>query len=314
MIDTYYTLIRREFWERRGTFLVLPLVMMAGFISLMLLMFLLFGLVGIETSIDVSDSDEHGSREWHYESDQASLQELLSHLVTQLDHMPTSERMQAIRGGLFGIGAPFQVVLWLVVFFYMLGALYDDRKDRSILFWKSMPVSDRDTVLAKLLAGGVIVPLVYAACAMGTQLAVLSIGSLFVVGEGLPLWEAVWEPARLLYAWGEMFILSISQLAWGLPFYGWLLLVSATARNVPLAWAVGLPIGVAFVEGIVRFDQTSIVPWFWSHWGSLYMMRLDENWRGLPEHLFSQSTLTGVVLGIAMLVAAIWRRGKADEI
>ena len=49
-------------------------------------------------------------------------------------------------------------MLGFVVFFYCLGSLYDERKDRSVLFWKSLPVSDRDTVLSKALSALVVAP------------------------------------------------------------------------------------------------------------------------------------------------------------
>ena len=72
---------------------------------------------------------------------------------------PTKERY--LRSGLQGLAAPLLCILWLVVFFYLLGALYEERRDRSILFWKSMPVSDVMTVASKLVTALLVVPLVY---------------------------------------------------------------------------------------------------------------------------------------------------------
>ena len=50
------------------------------------------------------------------------------------------------------------IVLGVVVFFFCLGALFDDRKDRSVLFWKSLPISDQATVLSKVAMALVVAP------------------------------------------------------------------------------------------------------------------------------------------------------------
>ena len=53
---------------------------------------------------------------------------------------------------LFGWGIPFYIAAGVVVVVYLLDCLYGERRDRSILFWRSLPVSDTQTVLAKARA------------------------------------------------------------------------------------------------------------------------------------------------------------------
>ena len=64
------------------------------------------------------------------------------------------------------IEAPYDMVAMMLMFtsfivgvFYCLDALHGERRDRSILFWKSLPVSDLTTVLSKLSIPLVVLPL-----------------------------------------------------------------------------------------------------------------------------------------------------------
>ena len=56
------------------------------------------------------------------------------------------------------------LVMGTVGFFYCIDALYADRADRSVLFWKSLPLSDAETVLSKFATAAVLIPLVAEIC------------------------------------------------------------------------------------------------------------------------------------------------------
>ena len=62
---------------------------------------------------------------------------------------------------------------FLVGVFYCLDALHGERRDRSILFWKSLPVSDLTTVLAKASVPCRVLPPRAFALALATQLMLL---------------------------------------------------------------------------------------------------------------------------------------------
>jgi len=130
--------------------------------------------------------------------------------------------------------------------FYCLDALYGERRDRSILFWKSLPVSDTTTVLSKAAIAFVVLPVITIAATIVVHLVMLIVSSIIVVtrgGDAGALWRIV-SPLdlamRLTYH-----IWSIHVL-WYAPFFTWLLLASAWARRAPFIWA-GVPIVAAIV-------------------------------------------------------------------
>jgi ABC-2 type transport system permease protein len=142
--------------------------------------------------------------------------------------------------------APIMLATFLVGLFYSLDALYGERRDRSILFWKSLPVSDRTTVLSKAVIPLGLLPLIAFALSVATFFVLLFWGTLVLSGSGVGparLWTEVryvQEPLIMLYG------LTVHSL-WFAPIYAWLLLVSAWARRTPVLWAA-LPLAIPLVE------------------------------------------------------------------
>ena len=137
-----------------------------------------------------------------------------------------------------------------VAFFYCLDALYGERRDRSILFWKSLPVSDLSTVLSKASIPLFILPLLAFTITVVLQLTMLVLSSIVLLGSGISptiLWSHVplFQMSLMLF----YHLLGMHGLYYA-PIYGWLLLVSAWARRAPFLWA-GLPLlAVGMVEKI----------------------------------------------------------------
>jgi ABC-2 type transport system permease protein len=139
---------------------------------------------------------------------------------------------------------------FIVGIFYSLDALYGERRDRSILFWKSLPVSDLTAVLAKLAIPLVILPLLSFAVTIVTQWIMLLLNSLVVLGSGGNV-AALWAHSSFLHFSVILLyhLLTVHGL-WYAPLYGWLLLVSAWARRAPFIWAALPPFVVWGVEKI----------------------------------------------------------------
>jgi ABC-2 type transport system permease protein len=141
------------------------------------------------------------------------------------------------------VGAMFYVVMSVYATWYLLDCLYADRRDRSILFWKSLPISDAKTVLSKLVVGMVLVPLVYFAAADTTALIaafILSIRARASIGSAL--WQPdVWWQIQVLWVY-----CIVTTAIWYLPIAGWLMLVSAWAKRAVMLWAI-LPPLVAYI-------------------------------------------------------------------
>jgi ABC-2 type transport system permease protein len=156
------------------------------------------------------------------------------------------------------------LTMFLVGIFYCMDALHGERRDRSILFWKSLPVSDRTTVLAKASIPLVILPLVAVVVTIGTQLILLvleSVSRLLRAGSAVELWS------RLpLFQMELVLVYALMVMAlWHAPVYAWLLLVSGWARRAVFLWVLLPPLAIVMFEKIA-FNTT--------HFGSMVVNRL----------------------------------------
>jgi ABC-2 type transport system permease protein len=143
----------------------------------------------------------------------------------------------------------------LVALFYCLDALYTERRDRSILFWKSLPVSDLTTVLAKASIPLLILPVLTIAITVVTFWIMLLLTAPALLASGLGV-AAVWPHVGLWQiSQGLVFHILAMHALWYAPFYCWWLLVSAWAKRTPFLWAVLPPLAIAVVEK-VAFSTT----------------------------------------------------------
>jgi ABC-2 type transport system permease protein len=138
------------------------------------------------------------------------------------------------------------LIAFVVGIFYSLDALHSERRDRSILFWKSLPVSDLTTVLSKASIPLVVLPLLTFAITVGLQLIMLLLSDAVRVVGGAGT-AAPWAPP--LFEMELVLLYSVSVIAlWHAPIYCWFLLVSGWARRATFLWAVLPPLAVAVIE------------------------------------------------------------------
>jgi ABC-2 type transport system permease protein len=138
----------------------------------------------------------------------------------------------------------------VVGLFYCLDALHGERRDRSILFWKSLPVSDTTAVLAKASIPLVILPLITFVVIVAAQWIILLVSSAILLANGLSVGTLWTQVAILPMSMMIFYHLLTVHVLWHAPFYGWLLLVSAWARRAAFLWAVLPVVAIAFVEKI----------------------------------------------------------------
>jgi len=200
---------------------------------------------------------------------------------------------------------------FLVGVFYCLDALQGERRDRSILFWKSLPVSDLTAVLAKASIPVVVIPAITFAITVLTQALMLLLGSAGRLGSGAEL-AALWSHVSL----SRMSVLLLYHLVvvhglWYAPIWGWLLLSSAWSRRAAYLWAA-LPLAVALVEKIA-FDTTYLGRWLASRFmgGPDHMrlgnepMKMDTLTPPPMEFLTSPGFWFGLLLAAIFLTAAV---------
>jgi ABC-2 type transport system permease protein len=139
---------------------------------------------------------------------------------------------------------------FIVGIFYSLDALYGERRDRSMLFWKSLPVSDLTTVLSKFAIPVIILPLLSFAIAVVTQFVMLLLSGAVLMGGGMSA-GTLWSQMSFLHMSLMLLyhFLTVHGL-WYAPIYGWLLLVSAWAPRAPVLWAFLPPFVIWGVEKV----------------------------------------------------------------
>jgi len=144
--------------------------------------------------------------------------------------------------------------------FYCLDALHGERRDRSILFWKSLPVSDLTTVLSKMTIPLVVVPLLTMAIVVATEWIMLLLSSLVLLGSGLSV-AKLWTAMSLPQMWlGLLYHTVTVHALWYAPIYAWLLLVSGWARRAAILWAALPAVAVGVIEK-VAFNTTHFAAW-----------------------------------------------------
>jgi ABC-2 type transport system permease protein len=324
-------LLRREFWEHKGGFFWAPLV--AGGISL-----LLTAMAGITGEVMINRASE--TQGIQVNGARMSINGLdLGMLTSKMGPDDMRQLGGAVDASLLASSLwPF-IAMTFVVFFYCLGALYDERKDRSVLFWKSLPLSDRDTVLSKVASAVVVAPVIAACAALLTMFGFLLIASGLVLMHGGSPMQLLWGPGSPL-AIAAQFVAAIPVYAlWSLPTVGWLLLCSAWARSKPFLWALMIPafagIFVSWFDIMEVFDLES--SWFWKNVvarvllgtvpGSWFdVARFDHidvdgpqvvsqvvNLHSMYSVLLTPQLWIGVIAGAAMIVGAIRLRRWRDE-
>lgn len=153
-----------------------------------------------------------------------------------------AEIIEMVANNYIYTAAPLFLALAFLVFFYCLSALYDDRRDRSLLFWKSLPVSDAQTVLSKVAIALLVTPFIVLAAASLTSLALLLILACILAGHGIFVFTDLLASPGLYLGPLQLLALLPVYCLWALPTVGWLLMVSSWARSKVFIWAVGVPL------------------------------------------------------------------------
>ena len=319
-MNTFKWLLKREFWEHKGGFLWLPIIV-GGLMIAFTVISLGIAVSGVKGGMEING---------------VALRSFADIVTPEKRAIFAS----AIVAGYTKLTIPIIVAFSVCVFFFCLGALHDERKDRSVLFWKSLPISDTETVLSKVAMAIGIAPLISLAAATVTAIITGLLICIASAIAGVNIFaDVLSDPAAYLAPLQLVAMLPIYAL-WALPTIGWLLMVSAWARTKPLLWAIGVPLmtGVllSWANSMFRFEWN--MSWFWKDIvARLLGSVLPGSWigqlgRNLPTEdamrdpnalselltrswqlLGGANIWIGVAIGVAMLYAAIRLRGWRDE-
>jgi ABC-2 type transport system permease protein len=314
-LSTFVALMKREFWEHRGALWSAQI----WTTIILLILIVLSMLIGEAFRLKFFGGADVGS---------------ITHLV--LDKVGPAElrRFQlAYEIGLWGLGMINQIVLYFVVLFYCIGTLYDERKDRSILFWKSLPATDTQTVLTKLLTALLVAPLLALVAIVVLQLGFVLLLALYTALHGVNPLPFLWQPGIFGRVWSQMLVAVPVHLLWALPGIAWLLLASSWAKRAPFVWAILVPVlfGVFYsmIQTAVRFRLPD--NWVWENvvgrifsspgtmalrpweWRGKNPFAENVSWQRLTDTLTGPETWIGVIIGVALVAAAIWLRRYRDD-
>ena len=287
----FYWSVRREIWENRSLYIA-PLIA-AGLV--------LFGFV-----ISLLDLPQRRpSHGMHFTAGAT----------------PTHQMLAAIP---YSVAAAAVMITAIIVgVFYCLGALHGERRDRSILFWKSLPVSDLTTVLSKATVPMVILPVVTFVVVIVLQLTMLVISSVDHLMFGMSVVD-VWTGVPLLHMTLTFVYALVVMALWHAPIYAWLLLVSAWAKRVTFLWAFLPPLAICLVEKIA-FD-TGYFAHFLSYriFGGVsaafsWPAHARNTMGGQPSidlvgFLSTPGLWLGLLAAAALTAAAVWLRRNREPI
>ncbi len=216
-------LVQREFWEHRGAFIKTPII-----ISIVFLVLIVGGYFTAMFFVGKTGSEE-----------------ITAQGINELTGLTKEQLTMFWSGELIGLSLLFTFVLFIVMFFYILGSLYNDRKDQSIMFWKSLPISDVQTVGSKLFTAMFVVPLVYMAVLSVLFVIILILVSIALLFHGLNPIQLVWTTIPVIQGVGLMLTGIFVQMIWALPIYGWLIFCSSFRKRRPFLFAVFVPATIA---------------------------------------------------------------------
>lgn len=304
MIRNQLALVRREIWEHRSLYIT-PAV-----VGLVLILAVLTAFVFASGYQEIVDMGIVGAQNLAGEA----------------------ERRAAMFALLMGNTAPFLVATGILTIFYCLDSLYAERKNKSILFWRSLPVTDSETVVSKFLTAAIAIPLIAWAAIVATHLVVLLFSGIFVSFQGGSSMFLIWRSAPVFDVWAGLLVFMLLLPIWFSPLVGWFLFVSAWAKRSPLLMAF-LPLVVVPTLEYWIFRTHLIYDAIQSRFEQLPMFRGIDPERFFDDHDFiadaeivslighmslgkfltSPAMWAGVIVCGLFMTAAIYVRRYRDE-
>jgi len=298
--------IKKELWEFNGMLKWVPITLAGVFIFIPLLAVLLNG-------IDMS----------------VLLQELveISRELSRLTEMQQTDKV----GEVFFVSAialftPFIAIGFIVQVYYFVTCLFDERRDQSVMFWRSLPVSDGMTIACKLLTGAVVIPVIFFGAAtllMLLMLVLAVVASVILsVGYDISLW-GWFASADIISGIGYIWLSLLPTAIWLLPLYSWLMLASVYANKAPFLWAV-LPIVALLVIEAIVVHYLNISQPFFGHFIADYFSLTPDNLASMAieqeksrsaalQLIIAQIDYRTVLVSTGLLFAAYWFRVNKSE-
>lgn len=296
-LSTLWNLIQREIAEHKGMIIKTPVII--GVVSAIIMVLGMIG--GAFAGNQLFELSQHAQ----------NLQTMTPEVAAGV--------FEHISGQYAYIGIILAVVMPIMVFVYCVHTLFDERRTRSDLFWKSLPVQDSHVIASKALTALVVIPTIYTA--VFVLLAYATIVCFTIVAAVLG-----WNVAPALMSTGLFAPLSLLAVVpvytlWALPAVGYLLLISAVSKSKPLLIALLVPlalvVGVGVIDAFPSTDMSfaydfvgrllyGVIPFSWGEFNPATPLSA---WRDVGRI----TTVIGVLVGVGLLYATIQVRQKQDN-
>jgi len=305
LLKTFKALVKREYWEHRGAMFVTPLSIAAFFAGIMLL-----GIFNSNVTFSTNDLP-------------VNFFEQLPKMAEKFDSANFEEQTKVVQAGLYTPMIFFGFVMLIISFFYALGSLYDERKDRSILFWKSLPISDTSAVLSKFAAVSFLVPVMYFVFITLFQLYILLFGTVtawFSGSSGISIWAA----SNLFGVIFNTLMTLIVVSLWLAPIWAWLMFASSWAKKVAFIWGT-LPIFLISVAEGYLFRSSNFIEMVGERIANGFVIMSYNTKVLFDDDLFDIGTgnwyqtfgnmefWMGLIVSAVFLAGAIYTRRHRDE-
>ena len=300
MITVLFTMIRREIQEHKLAFIYAPFAV--ALVLCLVIVSVYFGITDIQTD-EFNFSTEIYDEEYQEGMLQAT----------------PEAKTRVIRAGLIVIGLPIILIAGFGLLAYSLSTFADERKDRSLIFWRSMPVSDLTTVMSKLLFMIFVIPLLILPNIILLQLVAMLSASIYFVTNDIVPFGYLWT-SFILTDWFRIIFSLWAQGLWSLPIFLWLMFAGTYARR-PLVGAA-VPLVVAIVlEGIIlrsnlvlEFIENRLG--FWSRADS-FPLPIEEirvvDISNITLMLSTQAFWVGMIASALLISAIVYTRSTNND-
>jgi ABC-2 type transport system permease protein len=280
-LKTFYWSMRRELWEHRSIYLApaaAAAVVLVGY---------LISLAGLPHALKAT---------------------VTAHKASAMSGVGVSYMLSSAAVSFMGL---------IVAVLYCANALHGERRDRTLLFWKSLPVSNLTTVASKAALPLVVTPVAQIALSMATHLVMLILAIPVVVFSGSDL-HVFWSRVPLLQVWFELGRGLPVLTLWYAPIYAWLIMVSAWAKRLPILWGVAPPLAVALVEKLA-FNSTAVWTWLRLRVDGPFTAAATKSTPGHPAppnpaDLTNPHLWVGVAAAVLFLAVAVRLRRSSEPI
>ncbi|MDG2061890.1 MAG: hypothetical protein P8J93_08765 [SAR86 cluster bacterium] len=236
-------------------------------------------------------------------------------VVTYMKTIDSNTKLEIIRTGLIVLGLPMLVVMSFAIASYSLSTFYDERKDKSIIFWRSLPVSDANIIFSKILVAVIIAPLVVLPALVALHLFSLLAVSIFFYFSNIVSFGWVWE-AYSFTDWMKVILSLWVQGLWSLPIIAWLMFAGALFKK-PIIGAILPLVSIVVLERVAL--STNI---FYSNfmdrlkpWPNMVSSSEEVRFIQLPEitDLFSTSIFWyGLIFSVILCAAINYVRSRSE--